>query len=71
MAFRPAPMTPAEREYRRMARYYGREARQAIDLARPSNLAGEKWIDDAVANTRRAAHEAGRALRAEARRVGN
>ncbi len=63
-----ALMTAAERRHRSRARSHGELAREAIELARPWNRAGERYIAEAYVYACRAFHHAALSLRARPRR---
>lgn len=62
------PMTSVERRHRHDARMAGKLALCAIELTRPWNRAGDRYVDMAYRHARLAAAFAARALRAEERR---
>jgi hypothetical protein len=62
-------MTPYEKNQRSLARAFGRDAQQYIDLTARWNRAGEKYIDVAYDRARRAAHCAAESIDACERRT--
>jgi hypothetical protein len=62
-------MTPFERNQRSLARGFGREALQFIDLASSWNRTGAKYVDAAYELARQAARHAAQSLDAHAYRA--
>jgi hypothetical protein len=61
-------MTPYERNERSLARSYGKLTREYVELTRPWNRAGERFIDAAYDHARQAGRHAQRSIDAHERR---